>query len=188
MKFGGVTASLIRKVHRVRVEWARRQARAQISHIGSGFHIEPPFVVQGGENIVIGDNFRALGMAHLYANEGKLTIGDNCSINSNVQLGAAQGVITMGNNVLIGPNVVLRAADHGIEGSASPRSQRHSAGSIVVEDDVWIGANCVVTRNVKIGKGAVVGAGSVVTHDVPSFAVVGGVPAKVIKYRPSGDA
>ena len=54
---------------------------------------------------------------------------------------------------------------------------------IVIEDDVWIGANCVILPGVHIGYGAVVAAGSVVTRNVPSYALVAGVPAKVIKYR-----
>lgn len=60
-------------------------------------------------------------------------------------------------------------------------------GPIVVEDDVWIGFRATVMSGVRIGKGAVVAAGAVVTKDVPPYAIVGGVPAKVIKYRFSDD-
>ena len=58
-----------------------------------------------------------------------------------------------------------------------------SKGKIEISDDVWIGTNALILSGVHIGKGAVVAAGSVVTKDVPPFAIVGGVPAKVIKYR-----
>ena len=58
-----------------------------------------------------------------------------------------------------------------------------SKGNIVVGDDVWFGVNSIVLSGVKIGQGAIIGAGSVVTHDIPPYAIVGGVPAKVIKYR-----
>lgn len=58
-----------------------------------------------------------------------------------------------------------------------------SKGDIVVEDDVWIGCRATILSGVRIGQGAVVAAGSVVTRDVPPYAIVGGVPAKVIKYR-----
>lgn len=58
-----------------------------------------------------------------------------------------------------------------------------SKGDIIVEDDVWIGMNATICSGVKIGQGAVIGAGALVTKDVPPYAVVGGVPAKVIKYR-----
>ena len=62
-------------------------------------------------------------------------------------------------------------------------SQAKLRGKIVIEDDVWIGANVVVTRNVRIGTGGVIAAGSVVTGDIPPFVVAGGVPARAIRLR-----
>lgn len=178
-----IVSSLVRKVHRVRMEWACVQARSQISSVGGDFRLEPPVVVLGGENITVGDSFRALGSTFFYAQQGELTIGSGCSFNSNVQLGAAQGRIAIGDNVLIGPNCVLRAADHGIDAGESPRTQRHKGGTITIEDDVWLGANVVVTRDVTIGRGAVIGAGAVVTNDIPAYSIAGGVPARVLGYR-----
>ncbi len=64
-----------------------------------------------------------------------------------------------------------------------PRDQSHERGIIFVEDDVWIAANVVITRNVRLGKGCVVAAGSVVTKDVAPFQIVGGVPAVLIGTR-----
>ena len=61
--------------------------------------------------------------------------------------------------------------------------QGHLYGEIVIEDDVWIAANCTITPGTRIGHGAVVGAGAVVTRDVEPYAIVGGVPARVIKQR-----
>ena len=58
-----------------------------------------------------------------------------------------------------------------------------SKGEIVIEDDVWIGSNSVILSGVKIGRGAVIGAGSIVTKNVPKYAIVAGNPAKVIKMR-----
>lgn len=62
-----------------------------------------------------------------------------------------------------------------------------SKGNIIVENDVWIGQRAIVLSGVHIGQGAIIAAGSVVTKDVPSYAIVGGVPAKVLKYRFSSD-
>ena len=98
-------------------------------------------------------------------------------------MGASQGEIHIGNNVLIGPNVVLHAADHGIAPGISPREQLHQRGTIHIEDDVWIAANCVVTRNVRLGQGCIVGAGSVVTKDVLPMQIVAGDPAVTIGNR-----
>ncbi|MCE9640174.1 MAG: hypothetical protein K8S22_08520 [Betaproteobacteria bacterium] len=69
-------------------------------------------------------------------------------------------------------------------------NQGHAAGVIDVADDVWIGANTVILPDVSIGKGAIIGAGSVVTKDVPAYSIAAGVPAKVIgtRGRDAGDA
>lgn len=154
-----------------------------IKKAGRRFMPGYPMKVIGGGNIVIGNNFRSMGGDYLYANGGVITIGDNMSMNTNVQIGASSGQITIGNNVLIGPNVVLRAADHGIALGATIRSQPHVGGMIFVEDDVWIGANAVILRDVRLGQGCVVAAGAVVTKDVEPYAVVGGVPARKISSR-----
>ena len=69
----------------------------------------------------------------------------------------------------------------------SQKFEALSHGNIIVDDDVWIGENVVIMSGVHIGQGAVVAAGAVVTKDVPPYAIVGGVPAKVIKYRFTSD-
>ncbi len=155
----------------------------RVSKTGRRFMPAYPLKIVGGVNIRIGNNFRSMGCNYLYANDGAITIGDNMSMNTNVQIGGSSGRIAIGNNVLIGPNVVLRAADHGISIGAPIRFQPHVGGEIVVEDDVWIGANAVILRNVTLGKGCVVAAGAVVTKDVEPYAVVGGVPARKISSR-----
>ena len=58
-----------------------------------------------------------------------------------------------------------------------------SKGNIIIEDDVWIGTSCIIMSGVRIGQGAIIAAGAVVTKDIPPYAIVGGVPAKIIKYR-----
>jgi galactoside O-acetyltransferase len=125
-----------------------------------------------------------MGYSYLYANDdGVLIIGDNCSLNTNVQLGAAAGKIVIGNNVMIAPNVVLRAANHGSRRATEMRLQPHEYGEIVIEDDVWIGSNAVITSGVTIARGTLVGAGAVVTKSTTPYSIVGGVPARVIGER-----
>ena len=63
------------------------------------------------------------------------------------------------------------------------RNNEYNSGDIIIEDDVWIGANVVILKNVTLEKGCVIGAGSVVTKSIPAYAIAVGNPAKVIKYR-----
>ena len=152
---------------------------------GKNFHIiANKTTITSPENISIGSNFISTGDLFLYGNDGKIVIGNNCSFNNNVQIGSSGGKISIGNNVLIAPNVVIRAADHIYKDpSKLIREQGHYGIDIVLEDDVWICSNCVITKGCVIGKGAVIAAGSVVTKSVNPYTLAGGVPAKEIKKR-----
>jgi acetyltransferase-like isoleucine patch superfamily enzyme len=143
------------------------------------FHLK----ITGGKNISIGDNFSSNGGVYLFSNEGSLQIGNNLSLNTNIHIGASFGKIIIKDNVSIGPNVVLRSADHGILVGKLINAQHHVGGLIVIHNDVWIGANAVILKNVVIREGAVVAAGAVVTKDVPPYSIVAGVPAKIISSR-----
>ena len=99
----------------------------------------------------------------------------------------------IGNYCSIAPNVLfIVASDHNYKNLstfpfkvmiAGERAEALSKGDIVIKDDVWIGANSTILSGVTINQGAVIAAGSIVTKDVPPYAIVGGNPAKVIKYR-----
>lgn len=150
---------------------------------GSMF-LYPGCIITSPKNISIGQRLVIMHNCCIYAhNNGSLKIGDRVNINHNVMLGASDnGKIIIGNDVLIGPNVVIRASNHGyLQKNVPINQQGHTGGEIVIEGDVWIGANSVILPNVTIGKGSVIGAGSVVSKDIPSYSLAGGVPAKVIK-------
>ena len=168
-----------RLANRVFSSWVRVQMRA----CGQNFSITIDSTVEAPDRISVGDNFSAFGGLRLYANDGDLVIGDNVSVNHNVQVNAANGRIVIGNNVLIAANVVLRAADHRFAAARLIREQGHESGTILVEDDVWIGSNAVVTKDVTLARGTVVGAGAVVTRSTEAYSVVGGVPARLIGRR-----
>jgi maltose O-acetyltransferase len=103
--------------------------------------------------------------------------GVGCFIN-------AGGGVSIGNNVLIGPHCVIHSLNHVYLDPKKPiREQGHVARSVVIGDDVWLGAACVVLPGVTVGRGAVVGAGSVVVRDVAAYSLVVGNPAVQIKER-----
>lgn len=92
------------------------------------------------------------------------------------------GPVFIGNNVMLAQNVVVSGLNHGYENVEVPPSEQGVSVSLIrIEDGVWIGANSVVTAGVTIGKHAVIGAGSIVTRDVPAFSVAVGNPARVVK-------
>jgi galactoside O-acetyltransferase len=158
--------------------------RFKFKSCGNGFRANYPLVVKGGMSIRIGNNFSLMGTDYLYANDGgEIVIGDNCSVNTNVQIGATAGKIIIGSDVLIGPNVVIRNGNHGVRRDSLMRLQPHSYGEIIIEDDVWIASNAVITSGVILAKGTVVAAGAVVTKSTEPYSIVGGLPARKIGER-----
>jgi carbonic anhydrase/acetyltransferase-like protein (isoleucine patch superfamily) len=89
----------------------------------------------------------------------------------------------IGNNVMIGPHCYFTDADHTYDPGSSVKSQPMKYGPLIVEDEVWIGANATLLPGIRIGRGAIIAAGAVVKRDVPAMAIVAGVPAKIIRYR-----
>jgi acetyltransferase-like isoleucine patch superfamily enzyme len=115
---------------------------------------------------------------------GSISIGSDTHIQARCHLTSYVAPIEIGNNVEIAPNCALFSYNHGIEpGELIQRQPLQSKGGIYIEDDVWLAVGVVVLDGVRIGRGAVVGAGAVVTRDVPSQAIVAGVPARVIGSR-----
>ena len=110
-----------------------------------------------------------------------IEIGDNVQINEYSRITVN---VKIGSDVMIAPNVQFISSDHRFDRLDVPMSEQGGYdGEIHIGDDVWIGTNAIVLVDVKVGDHAIVGAGSIVTKDVPEYAVVAGNPAKVIKYR-----
>jgi len=119
---------------------------------------------------------------NIYIGDGsKVRIGSCCKISENVFLQGA----AIGNYVMIGPNTAILTKSHQHESTDIPMvKQGETEDRIpVIEDDVWIGRNVIILPGLRIGAGSIVGAGAVVTCDVPPYSVVGGVPARVIRKR-----
>jgi acetyltransferase-like isoleucine patch superfamily enzyme len=114
---------------------------------------------------------------------GPVELAAHASVNPYAILDGGRAGIRVGEGTRIAARAALYAFDHGIAPEEDIRSQRVRSVGITVGRDVWIGAQASITDGVRIGDHAVVGAGAVVTHDVPDYAVVGGVPARLLFDR-----
>lgn len=125
---------------------------------------------------------------------GRIYVGRGAIIDKNVSIGSNSGIgsycelrgkVIIGNNVLMASEVVIYTVSHQFMDRKKLIIEQGvtNEAPVVIEDDVWIGRRVMIMPGVTIHKGAVIGAGAVVTKDVPAYALVGGVPAKVIKYR-----
>lgn len=115
----------------------------------------------------------------------KLVVGDNVWIGDNFYA-RAEGGITIGSGTIISRNVEIWTSNHNYDAddlTMVPYDKRMICKPVVIGENVWIGTRVILIPGVSIGEGAVIGAGSVVTKDVPPCAVVGGNPAKILKYR-----
>lgn len=113
-----------------------------------------------------------------------VSIGKNSYINGGILYTRENAQIIIGNNVMIADNVVLRTDMHNYDNYKLPMIEQGICNkNIVIEDDVWIGWGAYIMPGTHIHRGAIIGAGAVVTHDVSEFAIVGGVPAQEITYR-----
>jgi acetyltransferase-like isoleucine patch superfamily enzyme len=114
--------------------------------------------------------------------DARIDIGDWTTIGYHVFMFASTR-IAIGSNCLIAPFCYFVDNDHGIEKDKIIRIQPMSSAPIIIGDDVWCGKGVTITKGVKIGDGAVIAAGAVVNKNVPENAVMGGIPAKIIRYR-----
>jgi acetyltransferase-like isoleucine patch superfamily enzyme len=112
----------------------------------------------------------------------RILIGDDCFIGAGCEFNIVER-IELGNHCLIAAGSRFIDHNHGIALGEHIGSQPCSAAPISIGEHVWVGANAVILAGVEIGNGSVVGAGSVVTHSVPSNAIVAGVPARMIQFR-----
>jgi acetyltransferase-like isoleucine patch superfamily enzyme len=116
--------------------------------------------------------------------KGYLEMGCGSSIAQNCSISGENAGIYIGKNVMIAPNVSIVAFNHGYDNLDVPMvQQKNTEAKIIIEDDVWIASNCTIGKGVRIGKGSIVGANSFVNKDILPYSVVGGAPAKFIKFR-----
>jgi acetyltransferase-like isoleucine patch superfamily enzyme len=150
--------------------------------IGDGVTI---FQGTGGGRVTVDEAACVWGNSHIETGEGgSITIGPESRINRGVSLISYISPIQIGRDVGIGENSIFYSFNHGIASGVPYLEQAlETRGPIIVDDYAWVGAGSIVLDGVRIGKGAVVGAGSVVTRDIPDGAIALGVPAQVVRMR-----
>lgn len=123
---------------------------------------------------------------------GTIELGDDVSISVGAHFSATKSEIVIGNKVMFGPNVTIMGGDHNILQLGRymydvVEKLPENDQPVHIEDDVWVGTGAIILKGVTIGRGAVIAAGAVVNRDVPRYAIVAGVPAKVIRMRWNDD-
>jgi acetyltransferase-like isoleucine patch superfamily enzyme len=143
------------------------------------------FKDKDGGPVELGEGVHLYGESFIQTGQGgSVKVDRNCHIQPNCQLSAYKSPIHIGCDVQIAPNCAFYPYDHGFDpGRIIIEQPLSTKGGIVIGDDVWLGFGVIVLDGVRIGKGAVIGAGSVVTHDIPEGAIAAGVPAQVVKMR-----
>ncbi len=139
----------------------------------------------GIKNLSLGAGLRIAEDCRLLASGGKIVLGNRVGLNSGTILDATpSGEIKLADNVIVGPRCIFRACNHAFKDPHTPiMYQGHLSGQISVGEGTWIGAHCVLLPGVTVGKHVVIGAGAVVTGDIPDYAIAAGVPARVLKFR-----
>lgn len=112
----------------------------------------------------------------------KMSIGDNSGIGAYASM---SGTVLIGKNVMMGPYCTIYSKNHAFSRTDIPMNQQgfQEEQPVIIDDDVWIGGHVIILPGVHIHHGAIIGAGAVVTKDVPEWAIVGGNPAKIIRLR-----
>ncbi len=179
-------ASLVRNVtlmDRLRVFWLSRKYKMKF---GKNCAVKKRVEIQMTDNAIckFGDNLRLLDYAFIQLTkpEPKLIVGNDVAIGRNTII-ACKKLVKIGNYVRIGPFVQIIDHDHSFIKNKLVMNQKAKCEDVIIGEDVWIGTHAVILKGVNVGDGAVIAAGAVVTRDVPENAIVGGVPAKIIKYR-----
>ena len=137
------------------------------------------------EGIFIGDEVIVSRNCMVQAKIGSTTIGARTEIGANTIVSSISRV-KMGKFGLIGPHCLIGGGNYKTDRTDIPMMDLgwSSRGPVEVGDDVWMGAGVVIPDGIRVGKSCIIGAGAVVTRDLPDYAVAMGVPAKIVRYRP----
>lgn len=143
------------------------------------------FQDQNGGAVELGERVHLHNDTYIQTGDGgSIKVGKDTHIQPRCQFSAYKAPIQIGCGVQVAPNCAFYPYAHGVAPGKPIKDQPlHTKGGIIIDDDAWLGFGVIVLDGVRIGKGAVVGAGAVVTHDVPDGAIATGVPARVTNLR-----
>lgn len=148
--------------------------------------MEPLAVIFIGEDarLSLGDKNTLYPGATIRIDQGWMTTGSEVSFGPGCHIYEPRAGLSIGDHCMIGGGVLICGVNHGQSRQNIPmRRQPHEAAPVTIEADVWVGMGAILLPGITIGTGAIIGAGAVVTKDVQAGAIVGGVPAKLIKSR-----
>ncbi len=195
-----IALKLLQKILRLPVAVAGRIDRCRKMEVclaGEGAYLYPASRIENCQeepsSIAIGAHSKILGHLAVLRHGGRIRIGESCFVGEYSRIWSAAS-ITIGDRVLISHNVNIH--DHNSHSLSATARHVHfkqifstghpeilddvSAAAIVIEDDAWIGFNVTILKGVTIGRGAVIGAASMITKDVAAYTIVAGSPARVI--------
>ncbi len=148
---------------------------------GKNFNMAETVKIHQPHLVTVGDNVGLYHGVYIEPCDGEVTIGSNTHF---APYGVLYGPLSVGDNCAVAAHVVLACVAHSYADPDVPMVEQPTVKKkITIEDNVWIGANAVVTPGVTIGTGSIIGAGAVVTKDVEPYSVMGGVPARVMWKR-----
>lgn len=166
---------------------------------GVKFCLSIPYMIDKIQSYFYKNCFRSCGknvylrpMSSDLKGLGNMVIGNNVSIPKHSTFYSTEAILTIKDNVIFGPNPTIITGDHRIDVVGVPIIDSHDKLPendmvVTIEEDVWTGANIVILKGVTIGRGSVIAAGAVVNKSCPPYSIIGGVPARVLKYRFSID-
>jgi acetyltransferase-like isoleucine patch superfamily enzyme len=167
---------------------------APLIRFGKGVTLERGVIIDGlmrkgvllGDNVKIGAYSVIVGAPASNLGEG-ISMGANSAVDAFSFLGSS-GFISIGQNVIMGQHVGFHPENHNFDRTDIPiREQGTTRIGITIEDDVWVGSNAIFLDGAHVGKGCVIGAGSVVRGNIPPYSIAVGVPAKVVRSRMPGE-
>lgn len=177
---GAVVLVLGASINKIGDKLSTKLVKNNLKFCGSNVTINRGFTYRYPKNIEVGNNVRIARNVEFFSEnpEGSLIVEDGSVITFDVRLDFS-GDLIIGRNTLISKKAIIETHDHGLDPFSEPVFKK-----LVIGENVWIGMNAIILSSVgKIGANSIVAAGSIVTKEIPENVIVGGIPAKIIKYR-----